>query len=388
MSSKLLPFASSPFVQTIRLLSRRAKFHYPLPPIIFLFPHGRSQPPTGLLENPCSRLSTLHGEHNLSPLRRNPNTRPLPSLPAAQTTAQALSHSLAMAGSSSLPATRFLLLLLRLSQVPAQRPGPSPPRGRHAGAPHPRAPHEGPDPHPRRSPGNPLPYPRPAPHPFPPPPLLPPGLGKRVQARTRGPCRYDKTPALRGGWEGGREGRGGSASLTLSWSHRTLLRFSSGARFLSRPISSSRSWAADIIVSSWPNPLSPNAGCSSAAAAAASPPRPTAPPPPRVTETKWRHDSSPCPQCSARLLTASGAWRSAGRARRRPGVGGGRRAPRPPGACRSRVPAEAATAPGSTWRRGKTGTGLVPFPRPGLGVPSRARPPRGLDGRGGTGTGR
>lgn len=216
---------------------------------------------------------------------------------------------------------------------------------------------------PTRSPaevrGTPLPYPRPAPHPFPPPPLLPPGRGRRVQARTRGPRRYDKTPALRGGWEGGREGRGGSASLTLSWSHRTLLRFSSGARFLSRPISSSRSWAADIIVSSWPNPPSPNTGCS--AAAAASPPRPTAPPPPRVTETKWRHDSSPCPQCSARVLTASGAWRSAGRARRRPGVGG---------ACRSSRPAEAATAPGSTWRRGKNrdGAGLLPAARPGGAV--------------------
>lgn len=36
--------------------------------------------------------------------------------------------------------------------------------------------------------------------------------------------------------------------LTLSWSHRTLLRFSSGARFRSRPINSSNNCAAEIMV--------------------------------------------------------------------------------------------------------------------------------------------
>lgn len=62
----------------------------------------------------------------------------------------------------------------------------------------------------------------------------------------------------------GHRGPPRSARLTLSWSHRTLLRFSSGARFLSRPISSSKSWAAEIMVSAarsvgqsaWP-PLPP-----------------------------------------------------------------------------------------------------------------------------------
>lgn len=38
------------------------------------------------------------------------------------------------------------------------------------------------------------------------------------------------------------------AGLTLSWSHRTLLRFSSGARFRSRPINSSNNCAAEIMV--------------------------------------------------------------------------------------------------------------------------------------------
>lgn len=45
------------------------------------------------------------------------------------------------------------------------------------------------------------------------------------------------------------------AGLTLSWSHRTLLRFSSGARFRSRPINSSNNCAAEIMVL-------PSGGCS------------------------------------------------------------------------------------------------------------------------------
>lgn len=180
LSPKLLTSASSPFVQANRLqknrISQSPAAHPPPRPqhVSFLFPHGRSQTPPGLSE-PLFPFTTppvwrtRHGEHSLPALRRGPKHKAA-LLPAAQTTAQTPSHSLAMAGSSSLPATRFLLLVSRLSEVPAQRPGPGPPRGRHAGAPQPRAPHQGPGPHPSMAGTSSLPFPS--------PPLLFPGRQK------------------------------------------------------------------------------------------------------------------------------------------------------------------------------------------------------------------
>ena len=83
LSSKLLTSVSSPFVQASRLLLRRAEFHYPTPSIFHFSPREISTT-NRPLRNPLFAFidtpwRTRHGEHNLSPLRRNPNTRPVSS---------------------------------------------------------------------------------------------------------------------------------------------------------------------------------------------------------------------------------------------------------------------------------------------------------------------
>ena len=77
---------------------------------------------------------------------------------------------------------------------------------------------------------------------YPPGSLRPRGQTLDPGAAPAGPSPFHSPPPRRPG-TGPRP-----AGLTLSWSHRTLLRFSSGARFRSRPINSSNNCAAEIMV--------------------------------------------------------------------------------------------------------------------------------------------
>lgn len=141
--------------------------------------------------------------------------------------------------------------------------------------------------------------------------------------------------------------------LTLSWSHRTLLRFSSGARFRSRPINSSNNCAAEIMVL-------PPGGCSH---------QPWHPPTKNTSHSA--SEPTPRPTLKPKSLFQRGADKT--------------KWP-PPGHLPSMPCAHGDTPrPGRRWRRGFAGEGAGPpapaGDKPGPGTdsaPACLFPPRSL----------